>query len=219
MQTTRSKILTAAEQLFANRGFSATSVRMITTRARVNLAALNYHFGSKEKLILELFDLRLSPLNQDRLRLLERYQTEADNEIIALEKILEAFVRPPVQLSRDPKRGGMLFMQLLSRAFTSPDESIREIIYGQFTEVVDRFSKALEPSLPYRSTEETFWKFHFMVGSMSHTVHLLADWRKLEKLFPNVPEPSQVDNVVARLVSFLAAGFRTPAPIKDEQNT
>lgn len=215
MQDTRSRILAAAERLFADRGFAATSVRMITSRAEVNLAAMHYHFGSKDRLIQELFTLRLSPLNRQRLALLDQYQIDAGGGVLTLEKILDAFVRPPVQLIRDPERGGMRFMQLLSRAFNSPDGAIRDMIYGQFAEVIERFSGALGPRLPHLSREEAFWRFHFMVGAMSHTLHVIADWRNLETLFPDVPEPSQVDQVVDRLVSFLAAGFRTPIPAQE----
>jgi len=213
MLGTRSRILNAAEGLFADRGFSATSVRMITSRAKVNLAAMHYHFGSKDQLIQELFALRLSPLNRQRLALLDRCQAGAGEP--SLEQILEAFVRPPVQLIRDPERGGMRFMQLLSRAFNSPDGAIREMMYGQFAEVIERFSGALGPRLPHLSREEAFWRFHFMVGAMSHTLHVIADWKNLENLFLEVPEPSQVDEVVDRLVSFLAAGFRTPIPSRE----
>ena len=215
MLGTRSRILNAAEGLFADRGFSGTSVRMITSRAKVNLAAMHYHFGSKDQLIQELFALRLSPLNRQRLALLDRCQAGAGAGEPSLEQILEAFIRPPVQLIRDPERGGMRFMQLLSRAFNSPDGAIREMIYGQFAEVIERFSGALGPRLPHLSREEAFWRFHFMVGAMSHTLHVIADWKNLENLFLDVPEPSQVDEVVDRLVSFLAAGFRTPIPSRE----
>ena len=215
MLGTRSRILNAAEGLFADRGFSGTSVRMITSRAKVNLAAMHYHFGSKDQLIQELFALRLSPLNRQRLALLDRCQTGAGAGEPSLEQILEAFIRPPVQLIRDPERGGMRFMRLLSRAFNSPDGAIREMIYGQFAEVIERFSGALGPRLPHLSREEAFWRFHFMVGAMSHTLHVIADWKNLENLFLDVPEPSQVDEVVDRLVSFLAAGFRTPIPSRE----
>jgi AcrR family transcriptional regulator len=216
MQGTRSRILTAAEGLFADRGFSATSVRMITSRAQVNVAAMHYHFGSKDRLIQELFALRLSPLNRQRLALLGRCHLDAEGGVPSLEKILEAFVRPPVQLISDPERGGMRFMQLLSRAFNSPDGAVREMIYVQFAEVIERFSGALGPRLPHLSREEAFWRFHFMVGAMSHTLHVIADWKNLESLFLDVPEPSRVDEVVDRLVRFLAAGFRTPIPSQED---
>lgn len=217
MKDTRSRIMSAAEGLFADRGFSATSVRMITSRARVNVAAMHYHFGSKDQLIQELFVLRLSPLNRQRLDLLGRCNVDANGGIPSLERILEAFVRPPVQLISDPERGGLRFMQLLSRAFNSPDAAIREMIYGQFAEVIERFSGALAPTVPHLSREEAFWRFHFMVGAMAHTLHVIADWRNLENHVLDVPEPSQVDEVVIRLVSFLAAGFRTPIPSQENQ--
>ena len=123
MLDTKEKMLRAAESLFSEHGFTATSVRMITAEADVNLAAMHYHFGSKEKLIIELFAWRLDPLNRERLELLDQFEAEAGEEPPALERILEAFVGPPIRLSRDPvlePKGGIadnVLIDVLSAVF------------------------------------------------------------------------------------------------------
>ena len=213
MKETKRKILRAAERLFARQGFSATSVRMITTQAGVNLAAMHYHFGSKDRLIAELFSRRLAPLNQERLTRLDACQAEAGGPPPPLEKVLEAFVAPPLLLSRNRKRGSALFMRLLGRAFSEPEEKIRDILYRQFTEVAHRFTHALGQILPHLSREELFWRFHFMIGAMAHTMNAMADTKKLAQV-SRVEVTSDVETVIRRLVPFLAEGFRTPAPAR-----
>ena len=210
MKNTKSKILRAAERLFARQGFSATSVRMITAEAQVNLAAIHYHFGSKDRLIAELLSRRLAPLNQERLARLEASEAQAGSKPPPLEKVLEAFVAPPLLLSRDPKRGGVRFMRLLGRAFSEPEEKIRDILYSQFTEVAQGFTAALARILHHLSQEELFWRFHFMIGAMAHTMNVIADTRAIAQI-SRVEVTSDVEMVIARLVPFLAEGFSIPA--------
>ena len=210
MLDTKERMLRAAESLFSEHGFSATSVRMITSEADVNLAAMHYHFGSKEKLIAQLFAWRLDPLNQKRLRLLDRCEVDAGDKPPTLEQILESFVGPPIRLSRDPERGGPRFMRLLGRAFTDPNEQTRQIVYDQFGEVIRRFTGALARALPQLPPEELFWRFHFTVGAMAHTIHTMADEHQLHKLSGGVCHMADVDSTVERLVPFLAAALRSP---------
>ena len=100
-EITAERILDAAEELFADLGFDATSTRAITTRAGVNLAAVNYHYGSKDALIEAVFARRLVPLNRERLELLDRVEARAGAGGPAVESIVEAFVRPPMRKIRE----------------------------------------------------------------------------------------------------------------------
>jgi AcrR family transcriptional regulator len=219
MLDTKEKMLRAAESLFSQHGFSATSVRMIAAEADVNLAAMHYHFGSKEKLMAELFAWRLDPLNQERLQLLDQCEAEAGEEPPILEKILEAFIGPPIRLSRDPERGGVLFMRLLGRAFTEPSDRTRQIVYNQFGQVIRRFSAALSAALPQLSPEELFWRFHFMVGAMAHTIHTMADEHQLHELSGGACHQADVDATVNRLVPFLAAALRSPSSAEESKQS
>src|SRR5271166_4719878 len=95
---TKDRILNAAERLFARDGFEATSLRAITTEAAVNLAAVNHHFKSKEALVQAVIARRMGPISAQRLALLDAYEAEADGAPVALEKILDAFLRPIIEL-------------------------------------------------------------------------------------------------------------------------
>ena len=99
---TKDKILDAAEALFMEHGFEATSLRSITTAAAVNLAAVNYHFGSKEELFQAVLTRRLDPMNQERLDLLTRLEHDAGPAPLPCDRILSAMFVPALRLARDP---------------------------------------------------------------------------------------------------------------------
>src|SRR2546421_12961401 len=103
---TKTRILDAAEVLFMEHGFEATSLRQITAAAGVNLAAVNYHFGSKEELFQAVLTRRLDPMNAERMALLDEYERDQAGEELSCEKILAAMFIPALRLSRDTKRGG-----------------------------------------------------------------------------------------------------------------
>src|SRR5438876_1238178 len=110
----------AAEQLFMEHGFEATSLRQLTTAASVNLAAVNYHFGSKEELFQAVLTRRLDPMNQERIELLEKVERDAGGRPLSCEKILFAMLIPALRLARDERRGGKNFLRLLGRAYADP---------------------------------------------------------------------------------------------------
>ena len=206
---TRERILRAAETLFMDRGFASTSLRMITARAKVNLAAVNYHFGSKEELIREVFDRHLAPLNQARVAYLDRLEAAAGGQPLSLEKIIEAIVTPPLLVSRDPLKGGAAFLRLLGRAFSEPTEHMREFLPAQYREVVVRFKRALVQALPHVPEPELVWRMHFMFGAMSYA---MAGNDALQLISTcNVEGADDADAVIRRLVPFLTAGLQGAA--------
>ena len=203
---TRERILRAAEALFMDRGFASTSLRMITTRAKVNLAAVNYHFGSKEELIREVFGRHLAPLNQARIAYLDRLEAAAGGQALSLEKIIEAIVTPPLLVSRDPLKGGAVFLRLLGRAFSEPTERMREFLPAQYREVVVRFKQALVRALPHVPEPELVWRMHFMFGAMSYA---MAGNDALQLISTcNVEGADDAEGVIRRLVPFLTAGLQ-----------
>jgi AcrR family transcriptional regulator len=205
---TKDRILDAAEKLFSDQGFTGTSLRAITTEANVNLAAVNYHFGTKDGLMEAVFERRLAPLNQERIALLDAL--EASDENPPLERILEAFVGPPLRLRCDTDRGGPMFMRLLGRTLTEPSQGVHEIFVRQFAEIAARFTPALERALPSLPLDEIFWKMHFAIGTMAHT---MCDTFRLKLLSAGRCDAGEdIDATVRRLVSFIAAGLRAPVP-------
>ena len=204
---TRERILDAAEALFVEHGFEATSMRMITGRAGVNLASINYHFGSKDALIQDVFRRRLTWLNQERLRALERYEAEAKGAPLKPHQIVEAFFGVSLRMAADTEHGGHTFMRLLGRTYTEPTAFVRQFLADEYAVVVPRFKQALFRSLPDVPPEEILWRFHFMLGAMSYAIagtdalQLMAEYELDEK------DPEALSR---RLMPFLLGGLRAP---------
>src|SRR5256885_10198935 len=115
---TRTRILDAAEELFMQHGFEGTSMRLLTTSAGVNLAAVNYHFGSKHALIEAVFRRRLDPMNAARIPELDKL--EATERSPPPEGITRAFISPRLRQLEDAKSRRRHLLRLLRRADTEP---------------------------------------------------------------------------------------------------
>ncbi|THF60245.1 TetR/AcrR family transcriptional regulator [Pseudothauera rhizosphaerae] len=205
---TRSRILDAAEVLFVEHGFEATSMRMITSRAGVNLAAVNYHFGSKDALIQEIFRRRLTELNRQRLAALDKLEAEAGGATLKPSHIVEAFFGTALALAADTEHGGHTFMRLLGRTYTEPNTFVRQFLAEEYAEVLERFLGALYRALPDVPREEILWRFHFMMGAMSYAI---AGTDALQ-LFAGNFDDADPARLMPRLMSFLLGGLRAPLP-------
>jgi len=205
---TKVRILDTAEKLFADNGFAATSLRQITADAAVNLAAVHYHFGSKDDLIRAVFARRIGPLNRERLELLDRLEENRGGPA-ELRPIIEAFIGPPLRMSQDSRRGGRVFMRLLGHAMNQPSDKIRGELVGQFREVGQRFRQAFARVRPGLSETEVLWRMLFMIGAMAHTMSM-AD--QLPKITDGMCDPRDTEALLDRLVPFLTAGMEAPAP-------
>lgn len=196
---TRDRILDAAEALFAEQGFYVTTLREITQAADVNLAAVNYHFGSKQALIIEVFRRRMDQLNADRLERLDSAIQEQSPP--ALESVLDAFVYPALALMGDGGDGGHRFMQLLMRAYADHDETLHGAIREEYGHIMRKFADALVASAANESVAnkpptpaQIRQQLDFLVGALTHT---MAD-AKLK----------QPRATASALVAFAAAGIR-----------
>ena len=204
---TRQRLLDAAESVFAELGFSNASLRTITARAKVNLAAVNYHFGSKQALIQEVFRRRLVPLNQERLRQLETLRLDGR---LTVEAILQAFIGPSLRPTNQLHPGEVRFMRLLGRTHAAASASLREFVHSLYADVLKVFEDALTEVLPQIPRLELRWRLHFLLGAVSYsmagsgTMKVLADC--------TLPDAEDHDAMVRRLIPFLAAGLQAPLP-------
>jgi AcrR family transcriptional regulator len=205
---TRTRILDAAEELFMLHGFEGTSMRLLTGKAGVNLAAVNYHFGSKDALIEALFRRRLDPMNSARIAELERLEQEAGGRALAPAAIIRAFVGASLRLVEDGKCGGRNFIRLLGRTYTEPTKPIRVLIGQLYAPTMERYKSALERALPHMPREELYWRMHFMFGTLSYT---LAATDTVQLIAGCKPEDRHDARLLEeRLTAFLAAGLSAP---------
>jgi AcrR family transcriptional regulator len=198
---TRDRILDAAEVLFAERGFARASVRAITERAGANLAAVNYHFGSKLELIRAVLQRRFGPLNAERLRRLGICEGTPG---CTLEEVVDAFIGPALSSVRSETHRATL-SRLLGMAFSQPSEELREIVLDQFGPVIERFVAALDRLLPDLNRQQIYWRFHFMIGALGYSVALGG---LVKSYSGGLCDPSKPETVRRQLLGFVAAGLR-----------
>jgi len=201
MTDTKQKILDTAERLIALQGFAATSLRHIIAEAGVNLAAVHYHFGSKEELLDHVIARKATAVNEERLARLQQFEREAGSGPVPVEKVLAAFLEPMIELgSRNPQ-----FVQVMGRM--QSEGMLPAIIAKHFQPTVAYFLKALRRSLPELPEAELFWRLQFMFGAMARAVTGPGGFST-----PGI----QSDNpdfacLIRRLQVFLCAGLKAPA--------
>jgi AcrR family transcriptional regulator len=199
--STKDRILGAAEELFAQHGFSGTSLRQVTSRADVNIAAVNYHFGSKENLVTEVFRRRMDEMSARRLALLREACAQDPGK---LEAILAAFVEPALALAQD-RNGGGAFIRVIARAYAEKNDGLRKFLSEQYGHVLREFAKAIAGCVPELSKEQLYWRLDFLAGALTYA---MAD-------FGLIKRPSGVSDATHRaraaqeLIRFAAAGFKS----------
>ncbi|MCP9759650.1 TetR/AcrR family transcriptional regulator [Aquitalea sp. S1-19] len=204
---TATRILEVSELLFVEHGFEATSLRMITQQAEVNLAAVNYHFGSKDALFESVFMRRFTPLISACLAELDALEAKGAGD--SIERVVMTFIRPCLALSRDPARGGALFVRLLSRALVENHRLLREALSREYSEFVERYTQAFRRALPELGEQDLSWRMHFAFGLMFNAFagnDVLKIFRKSPVVTARDPEA-----IVQHLVPFVLAGLTMPA--------
>lgn len=202
------KIIRAAESLFAERGFDATSLRDITKRARVNVAAINYYFASKDCLVQQVLDSRMTAYLAVRAESLDTYLRSLGTARPTLEGVAEALVRPMAEYSKD-KAGARSLIRLLLHVRAQPtNESIR-MFEDRVDPVAHRFVQAFHAAAPDLERAAVYWRYNFSVGA---TMQVLADadpaTRRLRQLSGGLCDTNDDEAIIAALVEFIAAGFR-----------
>lgn len=208
---TKNTILDAAEKLFVEKGIEATSLRSVISEAGVNLAAVHYHFGSKEALVRAVFSRRCESINEERLRTLDSLEAEAGDGPLLLEDVLCSFIAPAIRLSQDTPEGSR-FMRLIGRMYAEPADYMQTIFKELFQEVIARYTAAFRRALPEMEAADRFWGVFFAIGSMAHT---MMESHKIQLVSGGLCDASDTNAMIERLVRFGAAGIRAGMPGAD----
>ena len=198
--STKERILSAAEALFAEHGFAGTSLRLVTSQADVNLAAVNYHFGSKDNLVAEVFRRRMDEMSRARLERLKAARSDAPGQ---LEAVLHAFIDPALALSMD-RQGGGAFVRVLARAYAERNDRLRKFLSDNYGHVLREFSRAIAECLPHLGKEALYWRLDFLAGALTYA---MADFGLLRRS-DDVDEKTHCERAANELVAFASAGFR-----------
>lgn len=206
MVETKTRILDAAEGLFARQGYLGTSLRQVTGEAGANLAAVHYHFGSKETLLQSVLERRLLPLGAEREAGLNRLLVRMESgEVVEVETVLEAFIGPTMRLCESSARGAE-FSLLVGRILADPGGPGQEMFAELVGPNIELLLRALQAVLPDLDSELLLWRVHFCLGAMSHSLCLghLPGFQGL------VPQSVDTQTVLGRLIPFLTSGLEAP---------
>jgi AcrR family transcriptional regulator len=206
-------LLDAAERLFSQNGIEGVSVREIIKEAGANLGAINYHFGTKDRLALEVFARRIEPVNKERIARLDALEAEAGRRKLKLEQILDALIRPAMESEAQGAKNCDDFMRLISRSFQEENAEVRKFVEQQFAEVSRRFDEAIMRVVPGLPRGELFWRMCFLHGALHQS---LQTWLRFDQIpheayNPAAHKPDR-EGLIQRLIAFLAAGISAPPP-------
>ena len=201
---TRQRLLEAAEELFSEHGFDRVSVRDVTEKAGANVAAVNYHFGSREGLIEQVIERYVNPVNEERIARLEAVERRAGGRPVPLEEILDAFVRPFATQVRKSELSEKLFYKLMARIAANQTQ-VPARVQESFMRMIERFRRAFGKALPTVPSDELLWRIHFTIGAMVHT---MAHAEMLTRMTRGEAGSPSMDATLARFIRFAAAGLR-----------
>ncbi|GAB3033143.1 TetR family transcriptional repressor PsrA [Bowmanella dokdonensis] len=211
---TKTEILNAAESLFAEHGFGDTSLRAITSQAKVNLASVNYHFGSKKQLIQEVLQryLRiLMPAVDQQLK-----QLLAQHPQPSVDQVFSSLVQPLLLLNQVRPNGTAIFVRLLGRGYSESQGHLRKYITHHYGASLQRFVNAVHLAVPQLSAAEIFWRLHFAIGTFVFT---MASSKALSEIaLADYQQQVNVEGIIHRLMPYISAGVGAPASAVQNPN-
>ncbi len=203
-QSTRDRILDAAEALFAQKGFEGVSVRQIMSRAGADVSLAYYHFKSKRDLFDQVMLRRADYLNQIRLRALEEVEQRHPDDAPTVEEIIGAFTGPLLDVLADDHEEWSHYFQLIAQINNNPEQG-GKLMSRYFDPLVSRFIEALRKALPGCDEQDLYWSYHFLSGALTLT---FAETGRIDNLSGGVCQSTDIPAINARMHRFLAAGFR-----------
>ena len=204
---TRERILDAAEALFGEEGFEGVSLRDITGRAGANVAAVNYHFGSKDKLVEAVVERHVRPINEERLRCLAAAVRAHAGGVVPVEEVLEAFLGPMVDHIANGRMSEGLFCKLMGRVMAERTFKLPDAVGQLFQRMAARFAEAFMKAVPEISEQEALWRMHYSFGVMANT---LMNGETLQQITAGRAGTPGIGEQTRHIVAFCAAGFCAP---------
>lgn len=203
-QSTRNRILDAAEALFAQKGFEGVSVRQIMSRASADVSLAYYHFKSKRDLFDQVMLRRADYLNEIRLRALEEVEQRHPDDAPTVDEIIGAFTGPLLDVLANDHDQWSHYFQLIAQINNNPEQG-GKLMSRYFDPLVSRFIEALRKALPSCDEQDLYWSYHFLSGALTLT---FAETGRIDNLSGGVCRSTDIPAINARMHRFLAAGFR-----------
>ena len=201
--STKKKLIAAAEKCFYEKGFSATSLREITKRARANVASVNYHFGDKKQLIQAVFERYLSAFDNNIRARLDLIQS---SESVSAETLIRILLDSILETRKLSASGELIFIRLLNLAYSEQQGHLRKYVVREYPDTFEKVVSLLQVAIPGWSRAELFWRVHFLMGSVFFT---LNSWQALhdisESEFSYAPDESRL---LEELTAFVIGGLQ-----------
>jgi AcrR family transcriptional regulator len=200
---TKEQIISVAERLFAERGFAGTTLRNVISEADVNLAAVHYHFGSKEELFRAVVERFARPIVEQELALLKQL-LQAGDRVPSVEAILTAVLKPCLEFLAQDKELLLVHAQFMGRCWTEP-EPLKSIVAGEFAASMEAFVDVLQRALPEQSRAQISWKFDLVIASL---IRVQSEAGQPLALLQST-DPEAIQSAIEQLVKFLSQGMRS----------
>jgi AcrR family transcriptional regulator len=198
VESTRERLLNIAEQRFGEGGYEGTSLRAITVAAAANIAAVNYHFGSKEALLRAAVARAMAPVNTERRRRLDQLEALGPPTV---EQLIRAFIEPGLDLILRRGERGPVVARFIGRVAFDPSRRIRELYSVEADPVEARYLAALQAALPGAAPESVAFGYVNMLGLLAlHQSQALSRAAEAEQ----VEDPGRL---AENLIAFLVAAF------------
>lgn len=200
------QLIDAAEHAFADFGFEGASLRDIVRAAGANLAAVSYYFGSKDGLIGAVIKRRFEPLIGGHLRLLREFESKAGEGVVSPERILEAMLRPSVELAASSEAQNSAVVRLIGRIVTEPHEPSQVLVRQQFTDLRAAFERAISAAFPTATRSSVVWSIEFVWGAMAFVMSNARNIREQSGGACDIREDSEA--FLREMIQFFAGGMR-----------
>lgn len=195
-------ILDAAELAFAEFGYAGVSLRAIAREADVNQAMVAYYFGSKEGLIAAVIGRRASAINDERARRLDALLAAGAP---SLDSVLDAFLRPAIELARDENCGGFAYVKLLALLAHSTDAVSGRVISENYDLIARRFIETFQMLVPGVSRSTAVRAYLLGLSSGMASVGLE---RRADDLADGAYDHPDTNALVECAVAFASAGVK-----------
>ncbi|WP_127519805.1 TetR/AcrR family transcriptional regulator [Mesorhizobium sp. Z1-4] len=204
---TRLRIKSAALDLYAAKGLDGVTIRSLTEHANANMAAINYHFGSKDQLTFEIFRDIARKSAQARIAMLDELQAEcaAAERTPKIREIIETFVAP--YLDENDPRSGVLLAQLIMKHRAGPNAWTEAVVREELDGMALRYIGLLLEAAPHLTSKAVHWRYHLMVGGIVLALSDSASSNRLERLSGKAMAPQDIASKRREIVDFLVAGF------------
>lgn len=198
----QTRILDAAERLFAAHGYNGVSIRDIAGAARANISSVYYHYDSKRRLLEEVCRRRMAPVVAARAAAMA--EGIGAGGAVDAAAVIAGFVGPTMRAALGPAREARVFRQLAGHLATDPTPEVREVVRGIYEDSVKHFVAALRRAYPDCADDEFFWG---VIATMGAAIYVQSDFAHLARLLARGNGSADIAAAVGHVTRFIKGGL------------